>query len=257
MDLNLLIQLIIFWVLVALSYIVFKFRGKNYIKNKSIQNWTIDLLGLVIQGQIIPACQSFLLVPLFFMIIPTLNGSFTVGKIGAIALNFIFVDYVYYWAHRILHRRKFFPIHYLHHTSKQMDVFVTSRNNLWASFFLPYIWLNGLFFYLVDEKSTYIFSVTLTAMLDLWRHAEVVPSKKNTFYHFLSIFLITPYEHAYHHSVKGANYNYGANLSLWDKIHHSYKNTPTYPKELGLYLKGTLFNKLFRPYTLLRRLRES
>ena len=63
---------------------------------------------------------------------------------------------------------------------EQMDVFVSSRNNLWVSFVLPYFWFNGFFFFIfsLSLKSAYLFCVVMTAMLDLWRHANIVPQKR-------------------------------------------------------------------------------
>ena len=117
---------------------------------------------------------------------------------------------MYYWNHRILHTRKMWPIHVVHHTAQQMDVITTSRNSVWSSLFIIYLWGNGVVVYLLDDPMPYLAAVTITAVLDLWRHSPIHPT--GFLEHFLGMFLILPKDHAWHHSRDQHNINFGANF---------------------------------------------
>ncbi len=248
MGLELIIQTIIFCLLVALSVILFRKREKKYFSSKSISYWIVDIVGLILQGVFIPLLHTFLVSGLLHNFFPGFNGIWKLGALESFLLNFVIVDYIYYWFHRFYHTRKYWALHLLHHTAEEMDIFVSSRNNIWISFLLPYLWFNGFFYYLVSDKNAYALALITTAMLDLWRHSELVPIKKNIFFSYLSQIFITPYEHAWHHSRTKSQYNFGANFSLWDKFHKTYYSNETYPRSLGFKVKSDIVSKLFRPY---------
>jgi sterol desaturase/sphingolipid hydroxylase (fatty acid hydroxylase superfamily) len=127
-----------------------------------------------------------------------------------------------------------------------MDVLATSRNTLWTSFFIVYLWVNGLCIFLLKEPEGFIFSLTITAALDCWRHSTFFNKELQA---ILSryLFLITPIDHSWHHSSE-INSNYGANLNIFDKIHGTYKYHEDYPERLGIRDHLTLFQKLFNPF---------
>lgn len=250
MDLNFIIQLLIFLSLTTASLFALKKFYGHYLGKKKCQNWGIDFLGLLIQGVLIPFLQLGLAQYFLRFLFPNSEGSLPWGWPGAIFLNLFVVDYIYYLFHLSLHSKRFWPLHFLHHTAEQMDVVVSSRNNLWVHFLLPYLWFNGLFYYLIDAKTAYLSCVAVTAMLDLWRHSSVVPKVKGTFFRALSYILITPYEHAWHHSRRGRRRNLGANWPFWDKLHKTYTAVSEFPTELGLQTESGIREKLFFPFQL-------
>ena len=73
------------------------------------------------------------------------------------------------------HAPAFWPLHHTHHSSPRMDVWVTSRNTLWTSLFILYLWVNGLLIYLTGHLEMVVWAATLTAALDLWRHSGLEP----------------------------------------------------------------------------------
>ena len=232
-----------FILLCLLTFIKVENREKLFCK--TFHAWTLDLSGLLIQGTFIPFLQVTLIAGLARFLFPSWSGQIEMQAIFAFLLNFVGIDYLYYWNHRLLHA-KLWPFHRVHHSVKTFDVLATSRNSVWSSFFIVYLWINGLFLYLLKDPTAYAFGMALTASLDLWRHSPVGKTSIN-FQRFLSqyLFLITPAEHAVHHTRK-ARTNFGANLNLFDKIHGTHEAAKKFDWDhLGiatnLDLKGDLF----------------
>ena len=124
---------------------------------------------------------------------------------------------------------------------------MTSRNTVWSSFLILYMYVNGAMVFLLADPQSYLLAATLTAALDLWRHSRFFVRPGSTSHRFIANIFITPVEHARHHGSK-AQINYGANLSLWDKMHGTYKRQSCYPKEYGVKLSASLLRKLFYPF---------
>lgn len=185
---------------------------------KSIANWTLDISGLFIQGIVIPFFQTTLLYYTLLQFLPHWQDSLRLGPMWIFALHFISVDYLYYWNHRLLHGR-LWHWHIVHHTAERLDVWVSSRNSLWTHFLIVYVWINALFLFLLENPAPYLLSVAITASLDLWRHSQVYPRRPNYIYRLFSKILITPHEHAWHHSNDKIDSNFGANLKIWDRLH--------------------------------------
>jgi sterol desaturase/sphingolipid hydroxylase (fatty acid hydroxylase superfamily) len=64
----------------------------------------------------------------------------------------------------------------------------------------------------------------------------------------VSIVIITPNEHIWHHSSDRAGSNFGANLSIWDRMHGTYSNPDHRPESLGIPLQLGLRRKLLFPF---------
>ena len=110
----------------------------------------------------------------------------------AFILSFVLVDYLYYWNHRLLHSRWLWRLHLVHHTVTEMQVFETARNTLWTSFFIIYLWVHGLFIYLLKDPNWYVAGVSLTCALDLWRHSAMALAPNSLLYRLISGWLILP-----------------------------------------------------------------
>ncbi len=234
----------IFFVLIVLNS--FHSNVFSKMKEKNISDWSIDLLSLTIQGIIVPVLQTLVLMNLLSNIVPNMEGSLKLPAIVSFLINFVFVDYLYYWAHRFLHHPKLWVWHRVHHSSKVMDVFVCSRNSLLTTFLLPYIWMNSIFLFLLEDKTAYITSMSITALLDAWRHSKLkLPS--GVIGKFFRYFLITPIEHSTHHSKKLCQKNFAANLSIWDKIHGSYSSEESDSEDIGITVKGSFWYKFLYP----------
>ncbi len=229
---DLVIVSVFFWGLTCLSLRSRKERQR--LRKRSSDDWLVDGISLVIQGALIPLLQKGIGVVVLTHWWPHLKGSLHLGGIGCFLLNFALVDYIYYWNHRWLHSPRLWFIHRLHHSSKDLDLYGTSRNSWFSSFFVVYFWLNTFFIYWVDVPSAYILSMALTAGMDLWRHTGFRNQRLDSIYKRMSWIFITPYQHQWHHGQKAENLNFGANLSLWDQLHGTYRGSLEAPKAFGL-----------------------
>ncbi len=235
-------------------------------RSKSFSDWILDGAGLVIQGMLIPFLQITVIYHLWAMVLPHAEGRVHLGVVSSFLLSFVGVDYLYYWNHRWLHFSSLWDIHKIHHTVTQMDVLGTSRNTLWSSFFIVYLWVHALMIYLLADPTSYILGVSLTSALDLWRHSRFSPSPRSTLYRFLSPWLMLPQDHAHHHQTLPVKMedsllgpkpssqrsshasNFGANLKLWDRLHHTEQASTRYPKRLGTNTNLSLMRQLLFPF---------
>ncbi len=250
MDLKWWIELSIFSLLILFT-VLGRERRERIIK-KSFDDWASDLINLFIQGTLVPVLQIYILLKALRFAVPNLESSWALGWAGAIFLNLIIVDYTYYFFHRSFHKDSLWGLHLLHHSVSDFDIFASARNTIWTTFLLPYVWLNSIFLFLINDKTTYLICVSATGMLDLWRHSRLAPKEKGPIFKFLATFLITPHEHGWHHSKGISKKNFGANLCLWDKLHGTYHQNSRFPKEMGYPIKSNLRTKLFFPNKLKR-----
>lgn len=229
------ISLLIFWLFFFGS--LAQPQQRQYLRHKPWRDWLIDGLGLTVQGVGVPLLQLLVWVGVLQPFWPQLQGCLLLSPVLAFVLSFVAIDYLYYWSHRLLHSAPLFPVHTLHHTLGQMDIVGASRNTLWVIFLLPYFWINGIMLYLLAEPWAYSLGIFLTCLLDLWRHSSLVISRRSWLYAVLNPWLILPQDHGLHHQpmpvrsggsieprqFNRAGVNFGANLKLWDYLHHTYK----------------------------------
>jgi sterol desaturase/sphingolipid hydroxylase (fatty acid hydroxylase superfamily) len=222
--------------------------GRTQLKIKSREDWLLDGIGLTIQGIFIPLLQATLVYWFYQHLLPTQQGYLELSLIPTFIISFVVVDYLYYWNHRLLHSKLLWKVHQVHHTVTQMDVLGTSRNTLWTSLLIIYLWIHTLFLYLLADSTGYLLGVSLTCALDLWRHSRLIIPESKWFYQFLSFWLILPHDHAWHHCREVHNYNYGANLKIWDKLHGTYYESKKLPSIIGIPSSLNLFQKLLFPF---------
>ncbi|NET02731.1 MAG: sterol desaturase family protein [Sphaerospermopsis sp. SIO1G1] len=249
MDMQSFSQFMIFAAFISLVIYTFGDKiSRNKLRIKKIEYWLIDGIGLTTQGVIIPLLQATLVYALYHYLFPHFQGCLQIPAIISFMISFIVIDYVYYWNHRLLHSRVFWNIHQVHHTITEMDVLGTSRNTIWTSFLIIYLWIHPLFIYLLADPTAYLFGVALTSALDLWRHSGLIISEHNILVAILSPWLILPQDHIWHHSADNKNCNYGANLKIWDKIHGTYYQNQQLPQKLGINTSLNLFQQLLFPF---------
>ncbi|MBD2451802.1 sterol desaturase family protein [Nostoc sp. FACHB-152] len=223
--------------------------GRTQLKLKSHEDWLLDGIGLTIQGILIPLLQATLVYWLYHHLLPNHQASLKLSLLLSFIVSFVLVDYLYYWNHRLLHSKLFWQVHQIHHTVTQMDVLGTSRNTIWTSLLIVYLWIHSLFLYLLTEPTGYLLGVSLTSALDLWRHSRLIISANSWLYRFLSSWLILPQDHAWHHGKEISNCNYGANLKIWDKLHRTYYESQELPPAIGISTSLTFTQKLLFPFS--------
>jgi sterol desaturase/sphingolipid hydroxylase (fatty acid hydroxylase superfamily) len=239
----------VFATFVLLTALTFAIKSsRRAVLSRKAQDWMIDATGLIVQGLAIPILQITFVYWLFSSLFPQAKGSLAVSPVAAFLLNFIVVDYLYYWNHRLLHGKALWDTHAVHHTAEHLDLFITSRNTLWTSLLIIYLWANGLFIFLLQDPHAFIFSASLTASLDLWRHTPFFFTPHSILHRTVGLFLITPNEHAWHHSADRSNKNFGANLPIWDRLHGTYYSPDSLPQRFGIASRLDVKRKLLFPF---------
>jgi len=188
----------------------------------------LNLGGLAIQGTLVPLAGYWIATRMLPAYWPGVAGSLELGWLGAFALNFVLIDFLYYWQHRLFHGVPFlWALHQCHHASPTLDVWATSRNSLAINFLFVYMLVNPLLGFLCDEPEGFFAAAAVTASLDLWRHSRLrAPT-------FLSHVLVTPAEHHAHHSPDGHAVNFGANLIVWDRLFGTAHSATDFPTAYG------------------------
>jgi sterol desaturase/sphingolipid hydroxylase (fatty acid hydroxylase superfamily) len=173
--------------------------------------WFYDSLGLTIQGLVIPLFP-WLLVPWLRAQAPALAGTLDVPALVQFLLSFVVVDYLYYWNHRWLHGKNYWALHRLHHSSRMLDIFATSRNSFITSFLMVYFWVQIVAMFILKDSAPFMLGFALTFALDLYRHSGL----GNPFFlgAVFSRVLILPQHLVLHHSLAGRNKNFGANFQI-------------------------------------------
>lgn len=244
--------MIVFVSFLALTALTFSMRASRAAAlSRTASDWVLDVSGLIAQGVLIPVLQASLVYGLLNIIVPSARGSLDLSWSAGFLLNFVAVDYLYYWNHRLLHSKWLWSAHAVHHTAVSADVFITSRNTLWSPLLIVYVWANGLFIFLLKDPSPFILSASITAGLDLWRHTGFAPQPGTWPHRAAALLLITPNEHMWHHSSDQPDRNLGANLSIWDRIHATYYSPASRPESLGIPLSMDLKRKLVFPFRML------
>jgi len=216
------------------------------LEKKSLHSWLLDWANLLFQGTIIPWLQVGVIAAGLTWCFPGSANQIQLSPGVAFILCFVGVDYLYYWNHRLLHVKGLWALHLVHHSAEQMDVFTTSRNTLWTSLLIIYLWVNGLMLYLLSDPTPYLAAMTLTFSLDLWRHSPAHPPRWVAIP--LQTFLILPKDHGWHHSRTVYDINFGANLNLWDRLHGTWHSSEEPPTELGVHTELALWAKLLWPF---------
>jgi len=241
-----LLPLFTFWALTALT--VSSKTRRERMRGRDGGAWLLDLAGLLMQGVGIPVLESLLVVGGLAAFFPHAAGTFALPPLVAFVLNFVVVDYLYYWNHRLLHTRPLWPLHRVHHSLDRMDVVGTSRNTLWSSLFIVYVWVNGAAVFFLQDPSFFVLGAALTASLDLWRHSDLGPARDSKLYALLSYVLILPSDHRWHHTDSDEHGNYGANLSWWDRLHGTFVTSQEESPGVGVETDLPLWRKLAWPF---------
>lgn len=254
LDIRFAVELFFFYFLIIMNVFIQKKKFPFFQKTK--EEWFIDILSLLIQGFFIPLVGAVLWAKILFFCFPQFKGAWNIPFWASFLLAFVFVDYIYYWSHRILHHKKLWHFHIVHHSASEMDVINTSRNSIITHFILPYIWLNGLFIYLLTEPAGYVIAFSITAIMDLWRHSKLYPEKTNhPLWKLFEFIFITPRTHSWHHSTNEFRHFFAANFALWDRLHGTYKSEvdTKFPTRMGIKINRDLSTLLLKPHRIFKK----
>lgn len=132
---------------------------------------------------------------------------------------FLFIDFLYYWQHRILHEVKiFWTFHLVHHSSPWMNLTTSFRLNWLSPLITPFFYLPVSLLGFDSKLVAPILAINL--LYQFWLHTEMIGSLG-----FLERIFNTPSNHRVHH---GSNRiyldkNYGGFLIFWDILFGTYQ----------------------------------
>lgn len=247
MDARLGSMLLVFVAFTGLTLLAVRRAGwRGWLASRTGPEWVLDGAGLLVQGIAVPLLQAWLVGQGLRWLVPGWEGVLAVPAWAAFALVFVGVDYAYYWNHRALHARALWPLHRVHHASRTLDAWATSRNTLWTPLFIVYLWLNGALLFLTGQEAAILWAAGLSSALDLWRHGgKPLPAAWEG---LARLALVTPTDHAWHHSADLVDVNFGANLNVWDRLHGTYHPAPAPPERLGVDVSPSLLHRLVWPF---------
>lgn len=211
--------------------------------NRKLKDWILDLSGILVQGTAVPYVGSTVFALWLRQLFPDHSQVYTLNPILAFLIPFTLIDYIYYWNHRILHGKKLWFIHSVHHSSERVDILMTSRNVIWAPMLLIYIYAAAMFSFILTDPTYFLMGTYSSSILDVWRHSGMT----SPFDKWLGKILILPYDHAWHHSLSDQISNYGANLILWDQLHGTFVRREYFPLMYGVDYKESFWRQLFLP----------
>lgn len=211
---------IVFWsMLPLLSFIVLlglekSMPAQSIGKDYTPSDWLMNLSGFWMQGLVIPLLSYYISTQWLPDLLPGSQGILPFGFVGAFLINFVGVDFLYYWQHRAFHKVPvLWKLHAPHHHSPVVNIWGTSRNALITHFLFVYMLVNPILGYLCDSPEGFFAGAMITAALDLFRHANIkikMPLLEGIF--------MLPRDHHRHHDAERAFANYGANFMLWDRL---------------------------------------
>lgn len=197
----------------------------------SVSDHVLNLAGLGVQGVMVPLAGYLIATRILAAQWPEAAGVLHIGWSGAFILNFVAIDFLFYWQHRLFHGiTPLWKLHQCHHSSTGLNVWATSRNSLAINFLFVYILLNPIFGFLCDRPDGFFAAAALTASLDLWRHSRLRPALTPG---WIGRTLVTPAHHHLHHSRDGQAVNFGANLIVWDRLFGTARDARNYPAAYG------------------------
>jgi sterol desaturase/sphingolipid hydroxylase (fatty acid hydroxylase superfamily) len=202
------------------------------------------------------------------------------GFVALVVACFV-ADFCYYWSHRWCHKIRFFWNlgHIHHHRSRnlsqltqvvdpQSSLLDVAGGRVFVLLLLPVL---TKLFSLDFRDSGWMFVILL--ILDAWTnpsHSVVLYHAENKF-RVLRLFrsiLVTPAVHFTHHSREQAHNisdgsNFGARLTLWDRLFGTYVEPPSYVPDAGLFSETADYCRnplrfIFQPYVrILEELRNN
>lgn len=204
-----------------------------------------NLSGFAMQGAVIPGLSYLISAIVLPRIAPGVEGVLGLGFIGAFMLCFVGIDVLYYFQHVAFHRvGVLWRLHRCHHASPTLSVWTTARNSLVTHFAMVYLLVNPWLAYLSGSVDGYLLAASVTASLDLWRHTRLAPAR---YWSALEWLLITPRLHHRHHDAENQAHNFGANLSVWDRMFGTLRTGSAYPASYAVGDAPDTWSQLLHP----------
>ena len=151
-----------------------------------------------------------------------------------VTVAFVAVDFLDYWLHRAYHRFPFlWSFHVMHHSSEPIDWLSTLRVHPVRQM-IDTAMVTGLLLFIGLPLKALVAANALVGFLAVITHANVPWT-----FGSLGRLFVSPVFHHWHHarvderSAAPATSNFGAALSIWDRIFRTSRNAQNQPSQYG------------------------
>ncbi len=140
-------------------------------------------------------------------------------------------DFLLYWLHRALHHPRLWRIHVWHHSVTELYWFSGFRASCLHTFLylVPQLLLAYTVFHLRFWENVIVFSIG--AFAQIWAHTSVKGSHP-----WIEWIILTPKYHRLHHARDIHGKNYGAFLTVWDRLFKTYHSVKDLPDDFAVGL---------------------
>lgn len=211
---------------------------------KRKDDWAIDIISIFQFAVIIKPGIILITGLLGSWMFPTMSGVLDLPLLLAIPLVMLPDEFLHYWYHRKGHEWNWlWKIHRTHHTTPDMGVGISFREN-WLWFVLmPNLWLSAFWIYF-GLGEAYIISNLIIGLVDIATHTKLkwdrflynIPALR-PLTKILQRLIVLPATHYGHHGY-GRNGvpmgNYATLFIFWDVLFGTAEFTNDYPDRYGL-----------------------
>lgn len=148
-----------------------------------------------------------------------------------IILVFFSIDFLFYWQHRLFHKKPLWNFHSLHHNPTEMHVLKGARLHFFE-IFLRHLFIFGPVILLGAPHDMIVYYITVTNILGNLSHSNL-NVKLPDFLHWV---LVTPEVHHIHHAKESylCDSNYGGFTTIYDILFGTFYH----PNRVGTYSYG-------------------
>jgi sterol desaturase/sphingolipid hydroxylase (fatty acid hydroxylase superfamily) len=212
-------------VIVFASFVIFRIRlARTRTSTVNLCFFLLAWLGILpIIGKVVTLGTASRIYHIVIGLIPSKIITPT-GFIG-IAFYFVFLDFLGYWHHRLMHTKIFWPLHSVHHSSTSFDILAAFREHplntpistITVALPVAVVFDNsmlagiGISIYLIAVK-----------IINILQHSESPAS-----FGLLDMAIVSPRLHRIHHSSMPCYYdcNFSQTFVVWDILFNTYKNS--------------------------------
>ncbi|MEQ9422917.1 MAG: sterol desaturase family protein [Cyclobacteriaceae bacterium] len=211
-------------------------------------DWWIEILSFFHASAIAKPLVIFASTFLMTLALPGLKHAYSHLSLWiSFPIVILMDDFIQYWYHRKAHEWKWlWNFHRPHHTTPQMGVLVTFRENIFYILILPNLWWLGVATYLGMAEAV-ILGVTIKYFIIVGAHSNVRWDQwlyKYSFLHpvawIIERTISTPSTHFAHHGktakdgISNPTGNFSNMFFFWDIIFGTALITRKYPLEFGI-----------------------
>jgi sterol desaturase/sphingolipid hydroxylase (fatty acid hydroxylase superfamily) len=197
------------------------------------RRWLTNI-GIAVTGTLVLRLMAMLAVPIAAIAAAFYAEQHQIGLLNTvswpdwvkIAIALIVLDLAIWFQHLVSHKVPiFWRLHRVHHADRDIDVTTAVRFHP-IEIALSMLWKIAVVVPLgASPLAVFLFEVILNACA-MFNHANIaLPAWLDR---RLRLFIVTPDMHRVHHSVLHREHdsNYGFNLSVWDRLFHTYTAQP-------------------------------